>query len=92
MPLNPDPDPAGNVAVYQDGTGRRIGRVLGNSQPLGYEHIYMPHAATCVHPQVQQARDGITSLTEYRRNQRGKRRTQTSRQPPGRTTRNRKTP
>ena len=48
MPLNPDPDPGGNVAVYKDVTGRLVARVVGKGGPcLGYEQLMMPHFATC---------------------------------------------
>jgi hypothetical protein len=52
MPVNPDPDPGGNVAVRIDGAGTRIGRVLGRDQkPAGGERLYCPHFATCTHPE-----------------------------------------
>jgi hypothetical protein len=52
MPVNPVPDPGGNVAVRIDGTGTRIGRVLGKGQkPAGGERLYCPHFATCTHPE-----------------------------------------
>lgn len=47
MPLNPDPDPAGNVAVrYPD---RLYGRVLCKDEHHDEhaERLYMPHMATC---------------------------------------------
>ena len=48
MPLNPDPDPAGNVAVYRDVAGALVARVVGKGGPcLGYERLMMPHFATC---------------------------------------------
>lgn len=48
MPLNPRPDPAGNVAAYRDGTGRWCARVLHkDEQPAGWQRRYMPHFATC---------------------------------------------
>ena len=86
MPLDPDPDPAGNVAVYRDETRRLVGRVLGkDARPAGYERLFMPHFATC--PKRKEAAPvtppGVTSLGEWRkaraahakgkRNQRGKR-------------------
>lgn len=48
MPLDPQPDPEGNVAVYRDASRRLTGRVLGKDDaPLGYERLMMPHFATC---------------------------------------------
>jgi hypothetical protein len=47
MPLNPEPDPAGNVAVrYPD---RLYGRVLCKDEHHDEhaERLYMPHMATC---------------------------------------------
>lgn len=47
MPLNPEPDPAGNVAVrYPD---RLYGRVLRKDEHHDEhaERLYMPHVATC---------------------------------------------
>lgn len=48
MPIDPTPNPDGNVAAYRDGTGRWRARVLrAGEQPAGYERRYMPHFATC---------------------------------------------
>lgn len=69
MPLDPRPDPAGNVACYRDGTGRLLGRVLGKGQErAGYERVYMPHFATC--PARQKPAEpppGVTGLEEWKR-------------------------
>lgn len=57
MPLNPEPDEAGNVAVRVDGTGTRIGRVLGKGQKaLPGEVLYTPHFATCKRPNAHRRR------------------------------------
>ncbi|WP_053208299.1 hypothetical protein [Jiangella muralis] len=48
QPLNATPDPAGNVAAHRDGTGTRRARAVVPDRPLmGFERLYMPHAATC---------------------------------------------
>lgn len=50
--VNPEPDPAGNTAVYTDGTGRVRSRQLSKERPI-LEHaewLAMPHVATCVRP------------------------------------------
>ncbi|MFE6223309.1 hypothetical protein [Streptomyces sp. NPDC057854] len=51
--VNADPDPAGNLGAYTDGTGRLRVRVLTTERPT-LEHAEwraMPHAATCTLPQ-----------------------------------------
>jgi hypothetical protein len=80
--LNPEPDPAGNVAAHQDGTGAWRARVPNAERPLdGWEHIYMPHPATCekwpkartrVLPAptlsaVGERPDNVVFLSQYRR-------------------------
>ena len=71
MPLNAEPDDAGNVAAYHDQTGRLIARVLRkNEEPHGYERRYMPHFATCPGWQKRHRPSGraqIISLDSYRR-------------------------
>lgn len=48
IPLNPRPDPAGNMACYTDGTGTFRARVPTAEDRIdGFERLYMPHAATC---------------------------------------------
>ena len=71
MPLNPDPDPDGNVAVYRDAAGRLVGRVVGKGGGhLGYERLMMPHFATCdkrgeeFHGDVT---PGVTSIDDWRK-------------------------
>jgi hypothetical protein len=46
MPLDPSPDPGGNVAVMQDVTGTLTGRVLGKTVAMAYEAVHMPHFPT----------------------------------------------
>jgi hypothetical protein len=51
LPLDPDPDPAGNQAVHYDHTSTLRTRQLGkDQQPYAYERLYMPHVATCTGP------------------------------------------
>lgn len=49
MPLDPDPNPAGNVAVRPQRKGELIARVLkkGEDHDHQVEVRAMPHAATC---------------------------------------------
>lgn len=52
LPVNPNPDPTGNSAVYTDATGRVRSRALTAERPVP-EHAEwraMPHAATCTSP------------------------------------------
>ena len=70
MPLDPKPDPGGNVAVMQDVTGTLVGRVLGKSAALGYETVHMPHfpTTTCKLPEpaLVPAPEGVTFLDAWR--------------------------
>jgi hypothetical protein len=77
QPVNPTPDAAGNLAAYRDAAGTWRCRVPTDEQPrTGYEHTYMPHAATCQH--THHARraapavlpPGVLSLAAYRRTRR----------------------
>jgi hypothetical protein len=48
MPLDPVPNPAGNVAVYRDDRGDLIATVLSaNRQKQPHEMLHMAHFATC---------------------------------------------
>lgn len=49
LPVNLEPDPAGNTAVYRDGSGCFVGRSLTKADPTPapFEKVYMPHMATC---------------------------------------------
>lgn len=80
MPLNPDPDPDGNVAVYRDAAGALVARVVGKGGPcLGYERLMMPHFATCEkraapspagtpsNEGAKQEPPGVTSLDAWRK-------------------------
>jgi len=83
MPLDPSPDPGGNVASYRDATGTRVGRVLGkNGKALGFERLYMPHFATCekratrpggINPPPSSLPPGVTSLNTWRRTRKPRR-------------------
>lgn len=48
IPLDPDPDPKGNQAIYRDGTGAlRTRHLKKGQQPQPFEKLHMPHVATC---------------------------------------------
>jgi hypothetical protein len=48
IPLDPNPNPDGNVALSEPSPGRRLARVLtSGEQPTSVECRYMPHFATC---------------------------------------------
>ena len=49
MPLDPEPNPDGNVAVRRLDRRRLVARVLGKgeSHDIYAEQLYMPHFATC---------------------------------------------
>lgn len=75
QPLNPDPDPAGNVALYRDASGTWRARVPNAELPaLPYERVHMPHAATCkgapTRAQPAALPAGVVSLAEHRRTRR----------------------
>lgn len=69
MPLDPKPDPGGNVAVMQDVTGTLVGRVLGKSAALGYEAVHMPHfpGTTCKLPEPVPVPEGVTFIDAWRK-------------------------
>jgi hypothetical protein len=51
LPLDPEPDPKGNQAAWQDADGvwktRQVGPGAGpNDKPWDFERIYMPHVST----------------------------------------------
>jgi hypothetical protein len=52
LPVNAEPDPAGNAAVHTDAVGRVRSRALTADRPTleGSEWPAMPHAATCAQP------------------------------------------
>lgn len=48
IPLNPTRDPAGNQAGYRDVHGTLTVRIPTPDNTIDpWEHLYMPHAATC---------------------------------------------
>lgn len=49
LPVDFEPDPAGNVAVYRDANGIFVGRTLSKDDPTPstFERSMMPHMATC---------------------------------------------
>ena len=52
MPVDAEPHPGGNVAVWRDVAGRLRARVLSNERPT-LEHsevLHMTHWATCTNP------------------------------------------
>jgi hypothetical protein len=74
MPLDPTPNPDGNVAVYKTETGTLTGRVVGKGgDHLGYERLMMPHFATCEKRADTNATEftprpeGVTFLAEFRK-------------------------
>lgn len=79
QPLNPDPDPAGNVAVLRDATGTLRARVPSPDLPLmGYERLHMPHAATCTRTRRRPAASpslpaGVVDLATYRTRRKARR-------------------
>jgi hypothetical protein len=73
MPLNPHPDPGGNVAAYKDHTGTVRCRTLGKGQQAaGFERIYMPHAATCEKAKERKAQRGQWTAALAQRNRQGR--------------------
>lgn len=61
MPLDPYPNPAGNVAVRDTGRGRLVARVLGKdeSHDRHVEVLAMPHFATCGVKEGQELADEV---------------------------------
>jgi hypothetical protein len=48
MPVDLEPDVAGNVAVHVDGAGRVRARVVTQELPVQpWERLHLPHFATC---------------------------------------------
>lgn len=48
LPVDPTPDPAGNVAVHKNVHGVVVARVITHEMPAaGWETVYTPHFATC---------------------------------------------
>ncbi|WP_219512830.1 hypothetical protein [Nonomuraea ceibae] len=62
MPVDAEPHPDGNQAVYRDGTGRWRSRSLSGRDARPPEHLestYKPHVAACPRRVVQQAIPGL---------------------------------
>lgn len=62
MPIDATPDPAGNQAVFKDGTGRWRSRSLSGRDARPPEHlesVFKPHVATCTRRTVQPAIPGL---------------------------------
>lgn len=72
LAVDPEPDPAGNAAVWRDGTGAVRSRRPSAELPLnGWERLYMPHVATCpAHAQQLALPASVTSLAAHRRKRR----------------------
>lgn len=69
LPVDPEPNPAGNVAVYRDHTKTLRSRVVSAERPLEtFERPAMPHFATCPRLQRQAKPDppGVVSLSAAR--------------------------
>lgn len=78
MPVDPEPNEGGNVAVYRDHLGQLRARVVMVGAPIeDYERRAMPHIATCVKkaPTPKPMPEGVVSLAAARdrRRQTGKR-------------------
>lgn len=82
LAVDPEPDEAGNSAVYRDGTGTyRSRRPTGELPIMGWEKLYVPHVATCPARQrkpVSPARPGtlpagVSDMAAYRRRPGGRR-------------------
>ncbi|MFE0727905.1 hypothetical protein ACFW2X_06575 [Streptomyces antibioticus] len=76
LAVDPTPNPAGNTAVWRDGTGALRSRRPTPDLPLtGWERLHMPHVATCPN-RVQQLTlpgalpPGVASLDAHLRKKR----------------------
>lgn len=58
LPVDAEPNPAGNTAIYQDHVGRWRSRGLNRDRPdvEAYETRHMPHFATCTTPPLRRVR------------------------------------
>lgn len=67
IPIDPTPDPDGNVAVYRDADGDLRGRVVTVARPvLAYERLHHTHFATCPKAERFRHRDQVVHLSNYR--------------------------
>lgn len=64
MPLDPYPNPEGNVAVRAIASGRLVARVLGKGETHDTftEQRAMPHFATCLKSETNDLIAGVESL------------------------------
>lgn len=72
LAVDAEPDPAGNAAIWRDGTGALRSRRPSAELPLtGWERLHKPHVATCP-AQTRQLElpVGVTSLDAHRRKKR----------------------
>lgn len=77
QPIDPEPNPGGNLAVYLDHLRRLRVRVLAaGAEPESYERRAMPHAATCPRRAPELRRElapGVLSLAAARDRRRRRR-------------------
>jgi hypothetical protein len=71
QPLNPEPDPAGNVHAYDDGRGNWLARSCEPGREAAPpDRLMMPHAATCAGKRkpapAPDLPPGVTSLEKFR--------------------------
>ncbi|MCM2394432.1 hypothetical protein [Streptomyces albipurpureus] len=72
LAVDPTPDPAGNTAVWRDGTGAWCSRRPTLELPLcGWERLHKPHVATCPTRQAEPPLPaGVTRLETHRKSRR----------------------
>lgn len=72
LAVDPEPDPAGNTAIWRDGLGvYRSRRITAERPRWGPERVHMPHPATCPNRQEQLPLElpaGVIRLDDHRRN------------------------
>lgn len=72
QPLDPKPDPKGNVAVWWDTNGIPIAHTITiEHSAREFEQVYMPHFATC----PKRKRPATKAVTEQNVNQVARRKT-----------------
>ncbi|WP_262702004.1 MULTISPECIES: hypothetical protein [Streptomyces] len=74
LAVNPEPDPAGNTAVWRDGAGAWRSRRPSAELPLnGWERLHKPHVATCpAHQEQLELPVGVVRLDDHRRRNSGR--------------------